>query len=822
MATLDQVSAQPFANLNHIDALLASGPGWNWFAPTRTTLYYTFALSGDYSVDAGKISGPVSAFNAAQQAAVVAALNDLAAITGITFTATADESAADLHFGATNVTGAGVTGLCSWNVSYSFSGNTVTNYTADARIYLDNAEFAGTTGSPSVGSAGYQILLHEIGHAMGLKHPFEGAVTLPAAQDNTAYTLESYTAVGGPYSSYRPYDIAALMWLYGGDGLGGQLGHSTTGRYTVGTDLADTLLGGAGNDVFDGGSGNDQLTGGSGSDTARFSGNRALYTITAVAGGFQVSGPDGTDTLTGIERARFADQLVQLQAGGNTPPTGALGITGVAAQGTALSITSTLADADGLGALSYRWQASSNGTSWTDIAAAVAASFTPGEAQVGKLLRVLGSYVDGQGNAEAVTSAATAAVANLNDAPSGIVLVSGNAQQGHVLSATNNIMDADGLGLVSYRWQSSANGGAWADIAGASGATLTPAEAQVGLNVRAVASYGDGHGTAESVASQATAAVLNTNDPPTGAVAINGLAEQGASLAATAALADLDGLGAIALEWQVSANGSSWAAISGATQASFVLGAAQVGQLVRVLARYTDGHGSAEAVASAASANVLGVLTGSAAADQLEGTAFADRLSGLAGNDRLAGHGGADVLDGGLGVDTAVFERVRADYVVGAGGTSVRALSGGEGSDTLVSIERLKFSDRGLAFDLNGAAGITARILGAVFGRDAVGNQLYAGIGLAELDAGRSRDALVQLALDVRLGVGFTVADEVRLLYRNLANVDPSNDELNFWTNQVKAGVYDTATLAWYAASLALNANQINLVGLAESGLGFI
>ena len=139
-----------------------------------------------------------------------------------------------------------------------------------------------------------------------------------------------------------------------------------------------------------------------------------------------------------------------------------------------------------------------------------------------------------------------------------------------------------------------------------------------------------------------------------------------------------------------------------------------------------------------------------------------------------------------------------------------------------MSIERLKFSDRGLAFDLNGAAGITARILGAVFGRDAVGNQLYAGIGLAELDAGRSRDALVQLALDARLGVGFTVADEVRLLYRNLVNVDPSNDELNFWTNQVKAGVYDTATLAWYAASLELNANQINLVGLAESGLGFI
>ena len=36
---------------------------------------------------------------------------------------------------------------------------------------------------------------------------------LPPAEENTAYTLMSYTDVGGPYSSYRPYDVAALMWL---------------------------------------------------------------------------------------------------------------------------------------------------------------------------------------------------------------------------------------------------------------------------------------------------------------------------------------------------------------------------------------------------------------------------------------------------------------------------------------------------------------------------------------------------------------------------------------------------------------------------------
>ena len=36
-------------------------------------------------------------------------------------------------------------------------------------------------GAVAPGGFGYATLLHEIGHAIGLKHPFEGALTLPAA-----------------------------------------------------------------------------------------------------------------------------------------------------------------------------------------------------------------------------------------------------------------------------------------------------------------------------------------------------------------------------------------------------------------------------------------------------------------------------------------------------------------------------------------------------------------------------------------------------------------------------------------------------------------
>jgi glucose/arabinose dehydrogenase len=68
----------------------------------------------------------------------------------------------------------------------------------------------------------------------------------------------------------------------------------------------DFIYGGSGNDTLQGGSGNDTIYGGDGTDTAVFSGPRAAYTITTLATGvMRVSGPDGIDTLIGVEQLAF-------------------------------------------------------------------------------------------------------------------------------------------------------------------------------------------------------------------------------------------------------------------------------------------------------------------------------------------------------------------------------------------------------------------------------------------------------------------------------------------------------------------------------------
>ena len=92
-----------------------------------------------------------------------------------------------------------------------------------------------------------------------------------------------------------------------GAGLHGQIFDTRQGPVNlVGTSRADNLAGTVFNDTLTGAAGNDYLVGGAGDDTATFSQAREQYTVTELADRIVVAGPDGTDTLIGIEHLRFA------------------------------------------------------------------------------------------------------------------------------------------------------------------------------------------------------------------------------------------------------------------------------------------------------------------------------------------------------------------------------------------------------------------------------------------------------------------------------------------------------------------------------------
>ncbi|WP_342116707.1 DUF4214 domain-containing protein [Pseudoduganella sp. OTU4001] len=235
------------------------------------------------------------------------------------------------------------------------------------------------------GMAMSTTVLHEIGHALQLKHPFGHADAggdvgdppfLPEAEDIKSLSIMSYTYEAGVkgYTSYSPFDLAALHYAFGvaptaraGDDTyavseggmnmlwdgagrdtidGSQLTRdlvldlrpgywsyvgakaqliSAPGQITInfGT-VIEAAIGGSGNDTLTGneannsltgGAGNDKLDGGAGIDTAVFLGARAGYSIVRSGANASVTG-EGQDSLAGIERLKFADVSVALDVDG--------------------------------------------------------------------------------------------------------------------------------------------------------------------------------------------------------------------------------------------------------------------------------------------------------------------------------------------------------------------------------------------------------------------------------------------------------------------------------------------------------------------------
>lgn len=208
----------------------------------------------------------------------------------------------------------------------------------------------------------------------------------------------------------------------------------------------------------------------------------------------------------------------------------------------------------------------------------------------------------------------------------------------------------------------------------------------------------------------------------------------------------------------------------------------------------------------------------------VRGSAFDDVLTGSDTGvfETFQGGQGNDLINGRQGLDTAVYRGMRTDYVGARNGDGI-VVAGAEGVDTLVAVERVRFSDRSVALDLDANAGMVAKVTGAVFGPAAVADQLLIGIGLALVDAGTSYEDLMQRALEYRLGVDASRhAAIVQLLYQNVVGVTPPPAELAYYVGLLDRHEYSSAAIGVMAAETSYNVDRIGLMGLAQSGLGYL
>jgi hypothetical protein len=199
--------------LNKIDTLLG---GSKWDSNTITYSFYSNSKYNGQYYNSGETG--VGEVSEAVKNNVRTILSDISKYINITFQEVTEENS--------------VTGQVYGKIRYILSNQPDYAYA----YYPGNSNISGdvflrdnydnnttTNGFQTIpGNHGYMTLIHETGHALGLKHPGDyhgsGSWTgpfLPGLEDNTTNTLMSYNFAGYSASTLMLYDIKTLQYIYG-------------------------------------------------------------------------------------------------------------------------------------------------------------------------------------------------------------------------------------------------------------------------------------------------------------------------------------------------------------------------------------------------------------------------------------------------------------------------------------------------------------------------------------------------------------------------------------------------------------------------------
>ncbi|OYY75056.1 MAG: hypothetical protein B7Y43_19165, partial [Sphingomonas sp. 28-62-20] len=613
--------------------------------------------------------------NDAQKAASRLALDAWASVSGITFFEVTN-SVGDINFGIYDLAALGSPGAAGF--AYYGSPTVRDGFQSDVFLLQPWASNA-------------YVLLHEIGHALGLKHPFDGSTTLDPALDDVTRTVLSYTFRGGPGDRLGSLDIAAIQYLYGTNSNDGSQVASWNWNTAIetltqnggaaddviaGVASRDVIFGGAGNDKIDSGSGGDYIDGGDGSDNINAviasgygavailggGGNDAIQLrVDAALPAFSIDGGAGTDSLNIF--SFNSTRPLNLSLSGDGVSSGlVINVENIQISGTSRGDNIT-------GSMGVDTISTFGGNAIIRAAGGNDSVFT----QVSSLNEAI--FIDGGDGNDYV---GIELKDTIRSSFSNIILIGGAGSDiiyfnyygtqsltfsiGASIASGSQITGFEFFGLQGSSANDLLTGSDFADtIFGRDGN-----DSIIGGLGRDALTGGNGADT--FVFLSAADSLAQTPDTifdfTTGVDVIDLTAFPVWNLAVAGS--QLTGVG-LAGNFAVSFNGSSFTTADIRSQS--------VGLY-------------------AAGTNAVDTLIGQAGRDYLNGAGGNDSLRGAGGNDFLSGGAGNDALDGGTDIDTAIYAATRAQSTVtrNAGGT-VTVTSTADGTDTVSNVELFQFAD---------------------------------------------------------------------------------------------------------------------------------
>ena len=183
-------------------------------------------------------------------------------------------------------------------------------YTGRGELIVDNS------GDYEEGSYGFQTMLHELGHAMGLEHPWEGNITLDSSVDDQWHTVMTYNTSNPSTDHLGNLDIAAMQFLYGAASAtaGWQVAMVGSVLHVTGSAGADRISGVRGLNDMEGGAGADRMFGRHDGDTLH--GGFGADTLSGSGGSDLLLGDGGNDRLYAFDVTRLWVEGTDTLSGG--------------------------------------------------------------------------------------------------------------------------------------------------------------------------------------------------------------------------------------------------------------------------------------------------------------------------------------------------------------------------------------------------------------------------------------------------------------------------------------------------------------------------
>jgi len=296
-------------------------------------------------------------------------------------------------------------------------------------------------------------------------------------------------------------------------------------------------------------------------------------------------------------------------------------ITGTARTGQTLSMSNGNWDNRPI-SFTYQWKRStaSDGV-YSNITNATAATYVVAVGDIGYFIRGVVVGVNSGGSSSGAVSAATAVVVDIAPVASSTSVISGTAQTGQTLSVSTANWDNRPTAYV-YQWKrASSVGGVYADVVGASSATLVLQDGDVGYFFKVVVTASNSGGTGVSSTSSATTVVLDIAPVNTAAPIVNGTTQVNEVLTTTRG-SWASSPTSYSYQWKRANSASgSYSNIEGETLASYTVTPDDVGKYLKVAVTATNSIGASIPILSVARGPIVDLIATNITSPSFTGTA---------------------------------------------------------------------------------------------------------------------------------------------------------------------------------------------------------